>query len=118
MSQDSSGMPPTFSPERACRGERPRLRGASCLRASSSGSGSSGLDVLSTTASAISMTFWPRDLATFLSRSNACRGRSRCRSASTPMACSTRTRADSACSSWATVTASRAASSGLDPLGP
>ena len=62
------------------------------------------------------------DLATLLSRSNACRGRSRCRSASTPMACSTRTRAASACSSCATVTASRAASSssvtGVDLRGP
>jgi hypothetical protein len=69
------------------------------LRASSSGSGSSGFDVLSTTVPAISVIFSPRDRAAFLSKSNACLGRSRCRSASTPMACSTRTRAASACSS-------------------
>src|SRR5712692_2200184 len=95
---------------RACRGERPRLRAGACFLASSSGSGSSGFDALSTTFSATSMTRLPPDLATLLSRSNACRGGSRCRSASTPMACSTRTRAASACSSCATVTASRAAS--------
>jgi hypothetical protein len=42
------------------------------------------LDALSTTVSAISMTRLPPDLATFLSRSNACRGRSRCRSGEHP----------------------------------
>ena len=82
---------------------RPRRRVTGGL-ASSSGMRSSGFVALSTTSVAISMTRLPRARAADLSSSKACRGRSRWRSARTPIACSTRTRAVSACSSWATVT--------------
>ena len=111
VGRGGSPVQPASGPSR-----RPRRRTTGGL-ASSSGMRSNGFVALSTTSVAISRTRRPWARATDLSSSNACRGRSRCRSASTPMACSTRTRAVSACSSWATVCLSLPGSGASLPSG-